>query len=254
MQTLTQTWLADNPGRIASYYATGYQNLAEFSQNQDWNRVRKFEQYYDEAKNEDEDKLVLTENAKRDLLVAKHKLLEFAASLIGDRPINYLEFGVRAGVSMEVVASAHLHQDSRLYGFDTFEGLPEDWVSFWGNKKSRMFGQGAMAVEQMPVFQDQRIKLFKGVFQETLPNALNTIKKDKISFLNIDCDIYTGALYALTMCHPYLNSGSFVYFDEFYDPLNEFAAFNDYIRSYYLKGKFTLIGRAYDGYLFRYEE
>ena len=44
-----------------------------------------------------------------------------------------------------------------------------------------------------------------------------------------------------------------IYFDEFVDDLNEFAAFNDYIRSCYLKGRFKLIARALDGFLFRLE-
>ena len=254
MKTINQEWLAENEGRIASYYASGYRNLEEFSQSQNWNQIKNFEQYYDEALQENGRKLILTTNAKRDLLPAKHKLLQFAVNLIGNCPINYLEFGVRAGVSMKVVTSAQLHQNSKFYGFDTFEGLPEDWVSFWGNKKSKMFGKGAMAVEQLPVFDDRRIKLFKGVFQDTLASALKTINQENLAFINIDCDIYTGALYALTMCHPYLKSGSLIYFDEFYDPLNEFAAFNDYIRSYYLKSKFTLVGRAYDAYLLRYGE
>ena len=66
----------------------------------------------------------------------------------------------------------------------------------------------------------------------------------------MDGDTYTAALYGLTTLHPYLKSGDLVYFDEFVDELNEFAAFNDYIRSFYVRDRFKPIGRAYDGILF----
>ena len=65
--------------------------------------------------------------------------------------------------------------------------------------------------------------------------------------LNIDSDLYSSALYALTSMHPLLRSGDYVYFDEFFDPLNEFSAFNDYIRSYNTKAWFVPVARAYDG-------
>ncbi len=53
------------------------------------------------------------------------------------------------------------------------------------------------------------------------------------------------------MLHPYFKEGDLVYFDEFVDELNEFAAFNDYVRSFYMRERFRLIARAYDGYLFQ---
>ena len=50
--------------------------------------------------------------------------------------------------------------------------------------------------------------------------------------MNIDSDLYSSALYVLTSMHPLLRSGDYVYFDEFFDALNEFSAFNDYVRAY----------------------
>ena len=51
--------------------------------------------------------------------------------------------------------------------------------------------------------------------------------------------------------HPLLRSGDYIYFDEFFDALNEFAAFNDYIRAYNAKDWFAPVARSYDGLLFR---
>jgi len=91
-----------------------------------------------------------------------------------------------------------------------------------------------------------------------LPDALGRAfphgrKPSRSMVLNIDSDLYSSALYALTSMHVLLRSGDYVYFDEFFDSLNEFSAFNDYIRSYNTKSWFVPVARAYDGMLFRIE-
>ncbi len=62
-----------------------------------------------------------------------------------------------------------------------------------------------------------------------------------------------AVLFVLTRLFPVLRPGDRIYFDEFYDPLNEFAAFNDFVRSYYVKEQFVLIGRSYDACAFEFE-
>jgi hypothetical protein len=109
-----------------------------------------------------------------------------------------------------------------------------------------------------PAVYDERAMLFKGLFQDTLPDALERAfpggrKPGRLMVLNIDSDLYSSALYALTSMHTLLRTGDHIYFDEFFDPLNEFSAFNDYIRAYNAKSWFVPVARAYDGLLFRVE-
>lgn len=189
---------------------------------------------------------------REDFNQAKPKLLRQACAL-ADRPgLAYVEFGVRAGVSMTLVSETIKHPSARFYGLDTFTGLPEGWVPAYGNRGGTIStprAPGQMAVKNMPDIDDRRVVLIKGLFQDTLPLVLPQLG-DRPLFVNVDCDTYTGALYALTMMHPYLKPGDIIYFDEFVDELNEFAAFNDYVRSFYMRDRMKLVGRAYDGFLF----
>ena len=62
------------------------------------------------------------------------------SKVLAEEPIDYLEFGVRYGDSLFKWSGLNAHPDSRFIGFDSFEGIPEDWVSVTGESK-----KGAMS-------------------------------------------------------------------------------------------------------------
>src|ERR1700722_6594943 len=67
-------------------------------------------------------------------------LYDFAGNTIGRAaPIFYMEFGVFEGDSMARIAERFSHPQARFFGFDSFEGLPEDWVLPWGTVKRSTF-------------------------------------------------------------------------------------------------------------------
>ncbi len=142
-------------------------------------------------------------------------------------PVNYLEFGVAAGHSFNWFLEKNTHPDSRFYGFDTFDGLPEDWGPF----KKGSFNND----NQMPVLKDARGQYFRGLFQQTLPSFLPQLDNSRRNVIMMDADLWSATLYTLSSLAPYLKKGDIIFFDEFVVPTHEFKAFLDFTQSYYLK-------------------
>ncbi len=151
-----------------------------------------------------------------EFIIQKEGLLE---------PIDYIEFGVFDGSSFMWWAKANTQADSRFYGFDTFEGLPEDWGSF---KKGDM-------QSNMPVTDDKRITFYKGLFQDTVPGFARTYKPGKRRVIHFDADLFTSTLFGLTSMAPFLKPGDIIIFDEFNVPMHEFYAWEMFTQSYYIK-------------------
>jgi hypothetical protein len=141
-------------------------------------------------------------------------------------PVNYIEFGVAGGQSFDWFMSRNSDSESRFYGFDTFDGLPEDWGPF---KKGAFSNNNTM-----PVIKDWRGKYFKGLFQQTVPGFLPELDNSRRNVLMMDADLWSATLYALTSLSPYLKKDDIIFFDEFVVPTHEFKAFLDFTQSHYL--------------------
>jgi len=233
---------------LDQYYSSGYKSLTDFLNQNLTVEVKRFEKDPNAAWSD-----FILNNDRDDFLNAKEALLEYICSKFKSTPIDYLEFGVRSGRSMRIVLKNNDNHHSQFFGFDTFTGLPEGWVPAYGNRgvispNPRLPGE--MAAKQ-PIFDDIRVRLVPGLFQETFYHISGRLR-DCPKIINIDGDTYTAALYNLCFLDPYLSKGDIVYFDEFADNINEFAAFNDYVRSYYRKDSFRLIGVAYDAFAFEF--
>jgi O-methyltransferase len=146
--------------------------------------------------------------------------------------VDYLEFGVSGGYSFKWWVSSCDNADCRFYGFDTFEGLPEDWGTY---------RKGDMAAE-LPAINDSRVEFIKGLFQNTIPNFLLNcdLRNGKRKIVHLDADLFSSTLFTLTSLASYLKKGDILLFDEFNVPNHEFFAFNMFCKSYYVKTR--LIG------------
>jgi O-methyltransferase len=160
----------------------------------------------------------------------RYKLYEYLIETqkLANEPIDFLEFGVCGGHSFKWWADHATHADSRFYGFDTFEGLPENWGSF--------YKKGDMA-QPVPTSDDTRVAFIKGLFQDTLPTFItsNDMKTRKRKILHLDADLFSSTLFSLSSLAPYLQAGDILMFDEFNVPNHEFFAFKMFVDSYYIK-------------------
>ena len=243
-----------NEAHAARYYANGYRNVNAFLAETKSLPFRRFEP--NPAAALDAGRRIATQKERR---LGKRGLFKWLLQTLGQSEIDYFEFGVMSCGTFNRVLEWSPNSESNFFGFDTFEGLPEPWVRvrrdgvLWVGRDA-----GDLKAANAPAVYDERAILFKGLFQDTLPEALGQAfpsgrRPQRTMLLNIDSDLYSSALYVLTSMHPLLRKGDYVYFDEFFDPMNEFAAFNDYIRSYNTKAWFVPAARAYDGILFRIE-
>jgi O-methyltransferase len=153
---------------------------------------------------------------------------DIQSKLLAEEPIDYLEFGVRYGDSLFKWSAINAHPNSRFIGFDSFEGLPENWVSVTGEAK-----KGAFSVEGVvPQTTDPRIRFVKGWFNETLRPFLKDFSPRSRLVIHNDGDLFSSTLFTLATLDPILRSGSILIFDEFANPLHEWRAFHDYVSAF----------------------
>ena len=113
-----------------------------------------------------------------------------------------LEFGVYSGTTLSQIAAARGGTD--VFGFDSFEGLPEDWRAG--------FRAGTFAVEEIP--QVDGADLVVGWFSDTLPAFLDA-HPGPVDLLHLDADLYSSTATVLELVGPRLRPGSVVVFDEY---------------------------------------
>lgn len=165
----------------------------------------------------------------------RYKLYEYLVEqkMLTSIPLTYLEFGVSGGYSFRWWLSANNHPQSEFFGFDTFEGLPEDWGAG--------FSKGDMAA-RVPEESDIRAVFIKGLFQDTVGDFLKE-KRERLGgqlILHLDADLFTSTLFALSSMAPFLKKGDILIFDEFCVPNHEFNAYRIFTESFYIK--MTLAG------------
>ncbi|MGY1804697.1 class I SAM-dependent methyltransferase [Blastococcus sp. SYSU D00922] len=127
-----------------------------------------------------------------------------AAVKVAPREGLYLEFGVHTGSTLRTIAE--LAPAGSVYGFDSFEGLPEDWRT--------QFTAGAFAVEELPDVPGA--ELVVGWFDQSLPGFLEA-HPEEVAFLHLDADLYSSTKTVLDAVEPRLRPGTVLVFDEYFN-------------------------------------
>jgi O-methyltransferase len=145
-----------------------------------------------------------------------------------NKPATYLEFGVYQGASIRLWLNLIAHPQARFVGFDTFTGLPERWRPT--EPAGHFNANGAI-----PDIQDPRCSFEVGLFQDSLPHFVQHNDLSGRLIINLDADMFTSTLFVLTTLAPYLKPEDIIFFDEFSCPLDEFRAFEEFVRSFRIK-------------------
>jgi O-methyltransferase len=156
-------------------------------------------------------------------------------TVLGDAPIDYIEFGVAHGSSLRSWCALNRHTTSQFFGFDCFTGLPEDWRA--DHPKGKFNRKG-----QPPEKPDSRVRFHVGLFQDSLPAFLDSYRPSSRVVIHNDGDLYSSTLYTLTMMERIISPDTIVIFDDFWDALHEYRALTDYSVAY--RRPFKIIAAA----------
>jgi hypothetical protein len=133
---------------------------------------------------------------------------------------------------------AHWLPNKTIYGFDGFQGLPEDWTS-------RM-RRGFFARDALPRVR-KNCQLVVGWFDQTLPGFKEKYIKDQpLVLLHVDCDLYSSTVTILENLRNNIVPGTVIVFDEYINypgwQLDEFRAWQEHCTKYGVK--YEYIGRV----------
>lgn len=135
----------------------------------------------------------------------RHTFYTECMEYVKDKSGLFLEFGVWQGGTINFLSS--ILKDKVFYGFDSFEGLPEEWDG------------GGYAIHPAGYFKTEiptvndNVRLVVGWFNKTLNKFLQK-NNNTISFVHIDCDIYSSANYILMEIENKIENDCLIIFDD----------------------------------------
>lgn len=142
-------------------------------------------------------------------------------------PSGYIiELGVFQGGS--IIKIANKFPDRPVYGFDSFEGLPESWERPDGHYVKGAFNTNKK-LPQVP----NNVTLIPGWFDQTLPGFAASMT-DNIALLHIDCDLYSSTKCTFQNLGKYIVPGTVIVFDELFNyptyEKHELLAFYEFLK------------------------
>jgi hypothetical protein len=133
----------------------------------------------------------------------------------------FLEFGVGHGTSLAMLRGI-LPVSETIYGFDSFRGLPEPWAGY----PIGTFSTGGVG-PRLP-----NAEIVAGWFTDTVAPFVEQHAGEFVSYMHIDCDLYSSTLTVLTRLDRLIVPGTVIVFDELfgYDgwPEHEFRALTEW--------------------------
>ena len=116
----------------------------------------------------------------------------------------YLEFGIWVGKTTKHIANKI--KPNKLYGFDSFSGLPENWASAATKGYFSLNGE----IPKLP----ENVVVHKGWFADSLKEFEVS---EPISFIHIDCDVYSSTKTVFDHIGKHIVKGTIIVFDEYFN-------------------------------------
>jgi hypothetical protein len=129
--------------------------------------------------------------------------LKYALTLV-PKDGMVLEFGVYSGKTLRIIAEAR--DGKEVYGFDSWQGLPEAWRP--------NIGPGSFTAPDMP--EVEGADLIAGWFENSLPPFLDA-HPGPVAMVHVDCDLYSSTKTVLDHVGPRLRPGTVIVFDEYWN-------------------------------------
>jgi hypothetical protein len=137
----------------------------------------------------------------------------------------YMEFGVFTGGTMRFMAKRV--PGKTFHGFDSFQGLPEDWGGF-------SIDAASFDVKGKLPKVPANVQLHPGWFDRSLPEWIGG-NPGPIAFMHIDCDLYSSTKTILDLLAERLQPGTIILFDEYFNypgwRRHEFKAFKEFVEA-----------------------
>ncbi|MCV7223758.1 class I SAM-dependent methyltransferase [Mycolicibacterium elephantis] len=163
-----------------------------------------------------------------------------------------LDLGVWIGWSTRLTSD---FSGRKVYGFDTFEGLVEDWLieeqvlikrgTFSLSDplaKRVMRDTGVSLHDGTPTELGRDVQFIRGSTYETLAPFLADRPTAPIRLFHMDLDSYESCLHALETCKDRFTEGSILVFDEYLITNSEMRAFYEFQKRYGLEWRYRAWG------------
>jgi hypothetical protein len=166
------------------------------------------------------------------------EVIDFALNKIKHDGL-YCEFGVYQANTLNYTARKI---KSTIYGFDSFQGLPEFW------REGFPAGAFELAADKLPKC-ERNVELVIGWFETTLPSFVQN-HSEPVTFLHIDCDLYSSTKTIFEKIGRQIVAGSVLVFDEYFNypgwQDHEHKAFTEFIHASGHKFEFLCYNRYHE--------
>jgi hypothetical protein len=163
-----------------------------------------------------------------------------------------LDLGVWIGWSTRLISDA---SGRKVYGFDTFEGLVEDWqqddqmlvkrgtFSLSEPVAQRFIRETGVSLHDgLPTALGRNVQFIRGSTYDTLAPFLADRPASPIRLFHMDLDTYESCLHALEACKDRFVEGSILVFDEYLVTNGEMLAFYEFQNRYELEWRYRAWG------------